>query len=350
MEYKLIIYISSLYIQAIDFSNPNYPRHISVHGNIECDVNEITDFYECLLDEYNIDDLSEIDIKVCIVNICSDKKYIDYLYGKFQNVKNVSLWDVKDVLPIILMSQHLSSANSTHVIQVLNQYYEVHVNVNFNFSIREYEFEEATDAVKIDLILFGLLFCFNGSEFVIDDKMKLMEKKAEELTEINELSSKKIKEQEKLIHDLQRQIDSIKIEQERELILIDEYVPKSLNYISAMERDKTNSLTKVIAEALYEAYRWDTIVTIVPTHIGMESIIVKKGMSIFTVVEDRFYVRDNKNVDGYPKVHEIKASRNGKLFYYIRNKTEYSKIKGRPIAVLGNLNDTKSDVDKWMNV
>ena len=91
MKYELLIYAGSNTLSALNVDGDNM-QYISMNGNTEHPDDDISEFYEHLLDYYNVDDLSEIKAGVRIINGGTSKKNIEFLNRKMIKIDEFSIW------------------------------------------------------------------------------------------------------------------------------------------------------------------------------------------------------------------------------------------------------------------
>ena len=197
MKYELLIYAGSQVLSALDVDGERI-QYISMLGNTEHSAEDVNGFYEHILDYYNVDDLSELNSGVRIINGGSSKKNIDFFNKKFIKVNDFSLWRIEELLPIIMIQKSLIERNESVKVRVYDNCYTVTADSSFNISV-----DAVTEAEKVlTLEDFTVMNNFNGSAFHSNtDEVKLLRAELYETRHIiNELKSK-VRESEQVVYE-----------------------------------------------------------------------------------------------------------------------------------------------------
>lgn len=207
MKYDILIYTGSEVLTALNVSDEAI-QHVSMGGNITHPADDVTGFYENILDYYNVDSLSEISAGVRIINAETDAKNIRYLFDKLTGLSDFSLWKIKELIPFVLLQKNMISQSSSVKVKIYDNCYIVSTDKDFNFSI---DYTNAKPDFEFCLEDFTVLNNFNGKKFSSDlqetDKLK-------SLIENLEQSEKKLKKdlilKNRYLMELERELSELK--------------------------------------------------------------------------------------------------------------------------------------------
>ena len=171
MKYELLIYAGSQVLSALNVDGDN-TQYISMSGNIEQPADDINEFYENLLDYYNVDDLSELKAGIRIINGGTSRKNIEFLFKKFLNTDNLSIWRTEEIIPVMLINNNMIDKGECVKVRVYDRCYAVSADEKFNVTVSD------ADSADNELRLedFTLFNNFNGSDLKQDTELieKLM--------------------------------------------------------------------------------------------------------------------------------------------------------------------------------
>lgn len=210
MDYKLVMYIGKDISCAIDINNQNQ-QYISMNGNMSISTLNINEFFENILDYYNIDEseLSNIAPSVKIINGSAPRKYIDYLFDKFSDINDISIINATDILPIVVLQKNLIKINDEISIDFHDKKYKISTNSLMTFSIEESQNADTVLEIK-DLDDF---ISFNGSNLYHDENITLKhERRILDLQAENKDLLSKCNIQESEIFDLKEKMEKMKNE------------------------------------------------------------------------------------------------------------------------------------------
>lgn len=130
-------------------------------GNQSHPSDDVSGFYENVLDYFNVDDLSELKAGVRIINGGTSKKNIEFFNKKFIKVDDYSLWRTEELLPITVLQKSMIERNESIAVSLYDRCYSITADSSFNISV------EDTDEAYKTMVLedFTLINNFNGSNF-----------------------------------------------------------------------------------------------------------------------------------------------------------------------------------------
>lgn len=120
MKYEILIYAGKEVFAALDVGDENV-QYISMDGNQTHTSDDVSGFYENVLDYFNVDDLSELKAGVRIINGGTSKKNIDYLYKKLEKISDFSLWKLEEILPIAVFQKNMILRNNSVTVGVYDR-------------------------------------------------------------------------------------------------------------------------------------------------------------------------------------------------------------------------------------
>lgn len=211
MQYEIYVFIDKEKIAAYSLTGSGMTG-ISMSGNAVHSVNDLSGFYDNLLDYFNVDNLNECNALVRIISFDADKDHINTISGFFSGVENISLQRIEDVLPMILLNKGMLKKNTEISVNVFDNIYKVPVDENFNVTV------EKSDAAELTLSIddFRFITHFNGNGFAgeedVDELGAQNERLQAENTELRSKCEKIMADEEELfkqIDSLQNQINKI---------------------------------------------------------------------------------------------------------------------------------------------
>ena len=173
MKYELLIYAGSQVLSALDVDGERI-QYISMLGNTEHSADDVNGFYEQLLDYYNVDNLSEIDTDIRIINGDMSQNNILFFLEKLKKIKTFSIWRIEELLPIVLINNNMIDKGKCVKVRVYDRCYAVSTDEKFNVTA------SVADSADNELHLedFTLFNNYNGVNFKQDTELieNLMDK------------------------------------------------------------------------------------------------------------------------------------------------------------------------------
>jgi len=155
--YNMLVFITRKFIQAIYFKD-NKGFSISIDGNLKVALESDPDFsrlVDAIEETFNVDELSQAELNVIIVNCSALNKYVDGLYKVFSCIDAHSVVRAENIIPFVLNASGDFKTIDKITISILDSCYEITQNNEFTkCSSAEY----IDDSNKISLELFSVLF------------------------------------------------------------------------------------------------------------------------------------------------------------------------------------------------
>ena len=329
-EYELIVFLTEnkIYVMEVDFNSKS--KVIGFHGedffHYENDV-DLDDFYKNITDTYNVDDLSELNTNVFLIDCGMDSEIKWYLIDKLKSCECLNFNSISCLLPILLSKKGLLQVGKQIVVEFLDEKYAYICD-------DEYHVEElATRGKKPKEILkledFSFIAVWEGS--LSQNNTDEIEDKLREATSAfntqKEMYENKIIELNRTIESLDSECNSIKIQ---------------LQAVS--ERKKKLSQDLINTRRIVKAYFSDN------------------GRYIKEEVKNGDIVKVNQRIGGLysnrkdPDIKtEIHASRDGKIAWLLLDgdepfdeSIETWNSRCMIVAVIGDESDNVDDMITWI--
>lgn len=192
--YNMLVFITRKFIQAIYFKD-NKGVSISIDGNLKVALESDPDFsrlVDAIEETFNVDELSQAELNVIIVNCSALNKYVDGLYKVFSCIDAHSVVRAENIIPFVLNASGDFKTVDKITISILDSCYEITQNNEFTkCSSTEY----IDDSNKISLELFSVLFNPQNIPVLHSSKQNDLSDKYEK--RIAELESQLIEKEEK---------------------------------------------------------------------------------------------------------------------------------------------------------
>ena len=214
MKYELLIYAGSQVLSALDVDGERI-QYISMLGNTEHSADDVNGFYEQLLDYYNVDNLSEIDTDIRIINGDMSQNNILFFLEKLKKIKTFSIWRIEELLPIVLINNNMIDKDKCVKVRVYDRCYAVSADEKFNVTVSDAD--NADNELRLED--FTLFNNFNGSDLKQDTELieKLM-LKISGLESVNDERNNMIERLKDEISSLRQEKADLKAELEKFIV------------------------------------------------------------------------------------------------------------------------------------
>lgn len=219
-EYEIIIFLATDKIQAIEVDKGGNVKNISFNGNKEFiyNANEgINPFYDSLTDTYSVDEMSDIDSHIYIVDCGAESSVKWALADKIRDCNGADVISLNKLLPLVISRKDLAEKGKTTAVSFMGNVYVYSCNDDMKFE--EISADGETNTAELQVEDFGFLAVFNAiggnnaelQKQVSDysSELETLKKRNEELEKWYEAEqlAKNIKNDEKLLKA--RQIISV---------------------------------------------------------------------------------------------------------------------------------------------
>ena len=156
-EYEFIMFLAKdkIFVMEVDYNG--HTKAVGGYGDDYFSYNnnnDLDDFYKTLCDKYNVDNLSDLDTNVFIIDCGMENAEKWYLIDKLKSCKSLSVNNVSSLFPILLSKKGLLNVGEQTVIDFLGEKYayicdkEYHVeamnargkNVQYVFNMDDFSF------------------------------------------------------------------------------------------------------------------------------------------------------------------------------------------------------------------
>lgn len=192
--YNLLIFITKKTLQGVYLKDKTMTP-ISIDGNLKITITSIDSLKRLVTaveETFNVDELSQAELTVTIMNCCADNEYVDNLYNLFSCISSHSVLKAENIIPFILDSSDFIKMEDEQVVSVLDCYYQLEKKDD---SIQCVPINETKSAVNIPIEYFSILFSYERSAPNIAELQAINNKQTEKIAELEERT---IKDQEKL--------------------------------------------------------------------------------------------------------------------------------------------------------
>jgi len=131
--YNMLVFITRKFIQAIYFKD-NKGFSISIDGNLKDALESDPDFsrlVDAIEETFNVDELSQAELNVIIVNCSALNKYVDGLYKVFSCIDAHSVVRAENIIPFVLNASGDFKTIDKITISILDSCYEITQNNEF---------------------------------------------------------------------------------------------------------------------------------------------------------------------------------------------------------------------------
>lgn len=201
-EYEIIIFLATYKIQAIEVDKGANVKNISFNGNKEFiyNANEgINPFYDSLTDTYSVDEMSDIDSHIYIVDCGAESSVKWALADKIRDCNGADVISLNKLLPLVISRKDLAEKGKTTAVSFMGNVYVYSCNDDMKF--KEISAEDEINTAELQVEDFGFLAVFNA---IGGNNAELEKKIADLVTER--------KEKEGICAELQKQVSDYSLE------------------------------------------------------------------------------------------------------------------------------------------
>lgn len=203
-EYEIIIFLATDKIQAIEVDKGGNVKNISFNGNKEFiyNANEgINPFYDSLTDTYSVDEISDIDSHIYIVDCGAESSVKWALADKIRDCSGADVISLNKLLPLAVSRKDLAEKGKTVAVSFMGNVYAYSCNDDMKFE--EISAEGEINTAELQVEDFGFLAVFNA---IGGNNAELEKKIADLMTER--------KEKEGICAELQKKVSNYSLEVE----------------------------------------------------------------------------------------------------------------------------------------
>lgn len=225
-EYEFIMFLTADNVSVMEVDYNGQTKIVGGYGDgtfSYSNNNDLDDFYKTLCDKYNVDNLSDLDTNVFLIDCGMNNTEKWYLIDKLKSCKSLSVNNISSLLPILLSKKGLLNVGEQTVIEFLGEKYAYICD-------KEYHVEEMnTRGKNVQHIL-----SINDFAFIAFWKGNLSQdnKKLEQSLSIIEKLKEKQESYEMQIVDYQKKCDEWKAKYDAVKARIEEELEKQNKVIS----------------------------------------------------------------------------------------------------------------------
>ena len=337
--YRILIFITNYNIHVVETLDKCTIKKIGFHGNEYFRYENTTDidvFYEELTDHYNVNDLSELNMHIYIIDCNSNKRSIMAFLQKASSCNHVSVYKVEDVIPAVLTQKHLHINSEDISIKFIDKTYTYTLFSEY-YSIKEGNV--ASNQISLSIEDFISLLYWDRDNFSnyneLNNQLNMKNTEIDKLkNEIHILSQS--------LSTMKKELDAVKEkEKSREIV-------KHRMIIHANNPPDKHLDTWIITESVEDA---------VLVNKGDDIGYLKKSHNNITETSWRLYAnRSGKIAWLQPNDYEIYIGKKpNNMELYLSNGYQYSKLgvfglsknKYPAVAIIGDENDDADEMRKW---
>lgn len=360
----MTIILSRKDVSVIQIRDTGESKYMSFRGNTSMlieSADDVDDFIEHCYDEYNINDFSELEFEVFIVNAGSSNEIYYKLYKGFSSCSVLGSADIKQIIPVAVALKHAIKKKQNIIVSFMSNIYEVTCNANGFVSANVGKGKPTVTLAPEDLIF---LHDINISDFSVDESE--LDKVRCEAAKDKEKSEKFLKDAEEKIEKLQAEItecrNAIKKAEpksddvERDVHVVsfekpsddsdDRRVTATINGSIIWTSRKSSSTNpppkKKQCYFVIDAKFMDKSDKQVAARILKRGVEVKKGDKIGEVIY--------KNSDGFDRVIKVKAIHDGIFFFFNRYFDPADKIEIGIPAKKTSLSNFFTSISKYERI
>ena len=328
-EYDLVMFLqdNKIFVMEVDFNSNS--KIIGFHGEDYFHYDnavDIDDFYKNLADTYNVDNLSELDTKVFLID-CGMEAGIKWsLIDKLKSCEYLNVINISCLLPILLSKKGLLQVGKQIVVEFLEEKYAYICDDEYHVEELATRGKNAKEILKMEDFSFIAVWegnLTNGNNDDLEEKI---------LEEQSKWDIKK-KDLEKEISSLNKTIDTLKNQCD---VLQYELQNKLKEENNKISQDKVNNRRLVKAGIITK------------TRFIIEEMkngdIVALNQRIGCFISNRAYPGDTTG--------EIYAPRAGKLVWLFLDGDEMCSVNYNEtlfciLGVVGDEDDNENDMIEW---
>lgn len=347
-EYEIIIFLATYKIQAIEVDKGGNVKNISFNGNKEFiyNANEgINPFYDSLTDTYSVDEMSDIDSHIYIVDCGAESSVKWALADKIRDCNGADVISLNKLLPLVISRKDLAEKGKTTAVSFMGNVYVYSCNDDMKF--KEISAEDEINTAELQVEDFGFLAVFNA---IGGNNAELEKKIADLVTER--------KEKEGICAELQKQVSDYSLEV-KALKKRNEELEKWYETDKLAKQIKNDE--KLLKARQIISIHYSKEVTIFDAHLQFEAehSILDGDVVLSGVVLGKLKSDEVKNIIA-PKNGKIAwLNKHGEVIFHnsatlhVRFiKKEYSFLSGTydyviDVAIIGDENDYVDNMIEW---
>ena len=201
MPIQISIFLTKSKIFACEIKNNGKAETISIKGNseIKCEGKECVDeLIACLFDAFNIDDFSDDNFDIVIVESSADRGVIKYLETKCAGAGKFNIFSMEKLLPVIVSNKNLIKITENITVSFAEEFYNISCDKNAVIKINVGKQD------KKSILL-------NQDDFAIIFNFRLVENKKENEKTVFKYE-KDIKKYKQTILDLNKKVNDLQKE------------------------------------------------------------------------------------------------------------------------------------------
>lgn len=352
MDYNLLICAANKQWTAIDINAYGDCDRISFDGNDSMEVESseaVADFCEHILNYYNIDGFSDIELSIKIVVVSEYSCLIADLFLQMNGAKSINVVDSKSIMPIYMLKNCIVKPGDVIDIKCLGEKFTLQVDDAYVVS---YVSDKAGEEIIMEPEAFSILFRFDCKNLISDEtELKALEEKCKKDVEKKQ---GEIDEQKKLYSELKKKYDEL----EKHYIQLQNEVEENMSKYDAKRtilRFSTNQLKESNLGTSYHgpfSLKIDVISDSTLSNVKKKYIckllkadgeVVKKGTKLIEITE--FYNTSDNEPCKTGKKCIITADADGRIFYLVKNNDSVNDDEA--VILLSDPADKKTDIMKW---
>ncbi len=332
-QYKILIVVNADSVQAADIDDHGKSQPISINGNVSMNYAAVSDmekFVDHIKGNYNIDDFSDDNFSVIIINCDGDRNAVQTLYRLTTSATDSNIINAEYVLPFIAVAKEKLRKGQTYKISVCETSFTLTIAADGHTSCIKSDFDEKAD-ITLELNDFAILFSADISRLGNDEET--LRRKNEEI--------------ERLSKDYEQQLTAMKSQAEKETARLKMELEKcrrkrSLCWSGTMQPGSRHSYSGGIAQFLRQSssqtgYRREMKM------LRKNGDAVKDGDRIAAV--SLFEGRATVTTSGS---YYIYARQDGKVFYLTKDSKDTPM--NTPVAIIADKDDTQEDAMEWFKL
>ena len=133
MSFQIIIFLTKTKLFACEINNNGKAEAISIKGNteIKCEGKEsIDELISCLFDAFNIDDFSDDNFDIVIIESEADREVIKYLETKCTGASKFNIISMEKILPLIATCKNIIKAGEDVFVTFSDEFYKITCDEN----------------------------------------------------------------------------------------------------------------------------------------------------------------------------------------------------------------------------
>ena len=326
-EYELIMFLTEDKISVMEVDYNSQTKVVGFHGDEYFSYSgksDLDDFYKNVCDTYNINDLSELDTNVFLIDCGMKAEEKWYLIDKLKSCKSLSVNNISSLLPILLSKKGLLKVGEQTVVEFLEEKYAYICD-------NEYHVEELATrgkSVQYNLVAneFSFIAVWEGTLYQGSDSKKFQ-------------FEEKIKEAQAEIEKEKMTLE-IELEKYKELCKSwEEKYSQVYEQLEEIENQKAEELSQEIVERR-----------------RIVNVDVNKNYRIFKqLVENDTIVNVNQEIAGFQESrydndympYRVYAPRAGKLVWLTLD-GDLLSAGNNILGAVGDENDNAKDMIKWL--